>query len=301
MSLPDIAVVHLVRAQNGPEPLQRFLESYAEHPAGAPHDLIAVLKGFEGCAERRRIDELLAGVVRRVVEVPDTGFDIGAYLRAARQLDYDSYFFVNSFSCVLAPGWLDAMATHLAYPHVGVVGATGSWASAHTAWLSGFRVVPTVYSRLRREGPRQSDDSLVKGIRTILLHTFDLRYPRHFNRFPAHHVRTNAFLVRASVLRRLTAWPLETKYDVYRFESGRHSLTQQVLDLGLEPLVVGRDRVAYAKEDWWRSATFWQREQENLLVSDNQTEDYRLGTMAHRHELATLAWGDYAQPSPPRT
>ena len=44
--MSDTAVVHLVRAGNQPELLERFLASYRRHPAGHPHRLVIVCKGF---------------------------------------------------------------------------------------------------------------------------------------------------------------------------------------------------------------------------------------------------------------
>jgi hypothetical protein len=62
------------------------------------------------------------------------------------------------------------------------------------------------------------------------------------------------------------------KLSAYKFESGKESLTNQVRNLGLRVLVVGRDGQAYDPEHWHRSNTFWQSREENLLVADNQTE-----------------------------
>jgi hypothetical protein len=57
-------------------------------------------------------------------------------------------------------------------------------------------------------------------------------------------------------------------------------------------LVVGRDGKAYKKEDWNKSNTFWQDNQENLLISDNQTNKYSRAYSKERMALSLLAWGD---------
>ena len=44
------------------------------------------------------------------------------------------------------------------------------------------------------------------------------------------------------------------------------------------------------------SNTFWQSNQENLLVADNQTETYRAADPAGRAELSHYAWGELARP-----
>ena len=57
--MADLALVHLVRKANGPEPFRRFLESYRAVDAGAPHDLVLLLKGF---ASQQEADTLAEGV-----------------------------------------------------------------------------------------------------------------------------------------------------------------------------------------------------------------------------------------------
>ena len=44
------------------------------------------------------------------------------------------------------------------------------------------------------------------------------------------------------------------------------------------------------------SETFWQGEQDNLLVADNQTESYQRGDPGRRYALSTFAWGERAKP-----
>jgi hypothetical protein len=115
-----------------------------------------------------------------------------------------------------------------------------------------------------------------------------------FEPFPAAHVRTNAFCVPRAVMLRVDPGRQRDKVDAYRFESGRRSFTHQVARLGLRTLVAGRDGGLYEPRDWPRSLTFWQRDQEQLLVADNQTRAYDRGEPDVRAALAGLAWGPMA-------
>jgi hypothetical protein len=63
--------------------------------------------------------------------------------------------------------------------------------------------------------------------------------------------------------------------------------------------VVARDGACYNHPDWSASATFWQGDQQNLLVADNQTRSYANGGLDRRRLLAAFAWGPDAAPSPP--
>jgi hypothetical protein len=67
--------------------------------------------------------------------------------------------------------------------------------------------------------------------------------------------------------------------------------------MGLNVLVVGRDGRAYSPEEWPQSNTFWQSNQENLLVADNQTRSYSNGSDYTRLVLAHYAWGRRASPA----
>ena len=118
-----------------------------------------------------------------------------------------------------------------------------------------------------------------------------------FVAFPAHHLRTTGFMVDREVFARLRVPTIRRKNDAYRLESGRHSITAQIRDLGLATLVVGRDGLAYGPSDWFASRTFWQGRQENLLIADKQTASYEHGDAAMRHILSRYAWGELADHS----
>jgi pyruvate/2-oxoacid:ferredoxin oxidoreductase beta subunit len=115
-----------------------------------------------------------------------------------------------------------------------------------------------------------------------------------FGPFPNHHLRTNAFLVPSEIARRIQVAALRTKFDAYAFESGTRGLTPQILQMGKRVLVVGRDGKAYDMEQWHLSNTFWRRNQENLLVADNQTRKYESSDTASRAVYSLLAWGSAA-------
>ncbi len=65
-------------------------------------------------------------------------------------------------------------------------------------------------------------------------------------------------------------------------------------------LVADRDGAVYDQEQWPLSRTLWQRDQEGLMVADNQTRSYAHGDMERRRLLSAFAWGRQADPRPPR-
>lgn len=280
--MPDVAVVHLVRAVNGIEPFKRFLDSYRNNVPVARHDLVLAYKGFRDDAQLAPYRDAIAGHPCREIRLRDFGFDIGSYFAAAKRIEHERVCFLNSFSVILAPNWLDDMLRHLAAPGVGVVSASGSFTSLYT-FMRGD-IDPT-FNQLPIH---------LKFLRAIALH----RARRNWPPFPNPHVRTNAFFIDRTLFLSLRRPLMLRKYNAYHFESSRHGLTRQTLARGLSPLVVGRDGVAYAAPNWPDSNTFYQERQQNLMVDDNQTRLYRDATPERRRFLSRMAWGDQARPDP---
>ncbi len=240
---PRLAAVHLVRQCNGVDCFRRFIASYRAMDEPLAHDLVVIFKGFEG-HDKGPYLELLEGIAHTGVDVADTGFDIGPYLEVARQSEHARMCFLNSFSVLLAPGWLSKLDRALSeMPKAGIVGATGSYEPA---------------------GPDAP--------------------------FPNYHVRTNGFLIARELLLDLEVWEMRDKPDVSRFEAGPRSLTRQIMQRGLEPYIVDRDGVAYAKENWEASGTFRSGEQEKLLIADNRTNAWLEADPETREWLRRLAW-----------
>jgi hypothetical protein len=303
-------VVHLIRAANGLEPFRAFLESYDRHPAGLSHELVLALKGFPTAAAAEPYLELAGPKVSETVFLADEGRDLTAYFAAAARLRRDRYCFLNSFSEVVADGWLGMLHAALGDPTVGLAGATASWASigsllrfelglggpyrgilgsparartalmSHDAQASASAELPS--GQLRR------GLAAVAGVPGRLL---------SFPRFPNHHVRTNAFMLSSDVLARLGLSAARKQTDGYRLESGRRSITRQVEQLDLRAVVVARSGAVFDVPDWAASGVLWQRRQEGLLVADNQTRNYDRAGAEVRLLLSRYAWGELAEPS----
>ena len=280
--MADVCVTHLIRHANGIDPVARFFESYERNPAGQQHNLLVIMKGFEENHVPTAYERLLAPFPHQTFFVPDTGFDISAYFAAARNFDHGFYCFLNSYSLILDKDWLRKLYHHALRKDVGIVGATASCES--------------IYSTVKAD--RRSligDGASVLQRRRLLVEL--MTFKRHFPTFPNCHIRTNAFMLRRHLLLGVRPGSMRSKMDVYRFESGRQSLTRQIMKAGYKPLVVGKDGNAYEKEDWHRSHTFRQGDQNNLLVADNQTEAYAVADAQLKWRLARMAWGDKANPS----
>ena len=299
----SVCLAHLVRQLNGVEPLRRFLAAYRRCPGGLVHDLLLLCKGFEGDRLPPEYLAALADFRHQTLFLDDAGFDIVPYFAAVRQTDHAFYCFLNSFSEPLDPDWLRKLHNALQLPNARLTGATASWGSVYSHALMQLGQ-PSIYDGLfdrfapygpmpSKYGPLLEPLRLLKyGMhRRLNLH----RSRRDFNPFPAYHIRSNAFMLRRETMLQTHCGKIVTKLDALRFESGRDSLTAQVFASGKSALLVGRDGVGYEKERWPESETFWQGNQSNLLVADNQTLNYARANPAARQFYARYAWGKSAR------
>jgi len=321
----DIAVIYLFRFAEGESPVSRFLESYRKHPAGIDHDFYVVFKGFPDQATLAAGRALFADVSFTPIELDDSGYDIGSYLNAAKIVLNSHLIFLNTFSQIRGKDWLRHFDCTLRIPNVGLVGATGSW-QANTSgyeaaianllryewrwpiarilsqrWVGRLGLNQAIQRRIalrknnspllvalariiHRPGPKLT----VKG---LFLAPFDyVQKFYQYGRFPNPHIRTNAFMIERKKFLSLKFPAFVSKQDVYRFESGRRSLTRQILASGLKPVVVGRDGTMYEISEWRSSSTFWTNEQDNLIIADNRTVDYAQGERSFRTKLENFAW-----------
>ncbi len=303
-----IAVVHLVWGPLGAKPLREFLASYGRHPAGVEHDLVVL---FNGVSDQLRpeLEAELKDIEHRALTTAEPVQDLAAYAYATDRLEHERVCFLNSHSAILKPGWLTMLNTALGDRDVGLVGASGSWASMRSYALYHLGL-PSAYRRVWPDRARALSE--FRALDAERTGTEAARGPiRHlhtakaladmaigFSSFPAHHVRTNAFMAERRLLGRALGASLRRKVDAHRLESGRHGLTRRVEQAGLRAVVVDRSGTPFDVPQWPDSDTFWQGDQDGLLVADNQTETYRRADWTRRRLLSTYAWGDRARPSP---
>ncbi len=113
----------------------------------------------------------------------------------------------------------------------------------------------------------------------------------NYDPFPNPHIRTNAFMMSREMMSSVKHGLFMTKSSVHRFESGKSGLTKQIVQRGLKALVVGKDGKEYDIDEWPVSRTFWQDDQSNLLVADNQTRRYARSDERGKRMLTSSAWG----------
>jgi hypothetical protein len=306
-------VVHLVRALNGVDSLREFATALRAHPPGIEHELVLALKGFASAREARPYLEAVEDLEPTTLFFADRGFDLGVFFLTAARLRRERYCFLNSNGRPLVAGWLAKLNAALDLPGVGQVGPFGSWASLHS-WTLYATGLPSAYRALLP--PRRVVRGQLAAVqvqegsiaRASVAHSIRMRLstlpnvPHElfgFAPFPNPHLRSSVFMVTHAALTELCVFAVRTKLDTFEIESGRESLTRQLQRLGLATLVVDRAGAVYGPEQWPRSRTFLQGDQEGLLIADNHTLRYTVADFDHRSFLSACAWGSHADPTPP--
>ncbi len=276
----SVSVVYLSWLPYGIDYLKNFIESYKNHSPGLDHRLVLI---FNGVAHSDKLKDFIAYSEQHLEEFQiftmNSGQDIEAYFTIADQLTSEYILFLNSFSLFNTGEWLKVFVDSMS-PEMGVVGASGSFQS--------------LYSTVNYENAWSWENKLslhqqFRKYKLLLKNKFYWRFL--IKSFPNPHIRTNAFMVRRSEFISIKRPKLKRKFDAYLFESGKKSLTNQMLKKGFQVALVGKNRQKYLISDWPDSKIFWVNEQENLLVRDNQTDLYEKSDVGYRLKLTKLAWG----------
>ena len=121
------AVVYLIRAAEGIDPIKLFVESYRNYCAGYYHDLVLVFKGFRNHEIPIDYIALFEGIPFHSHYVEDVGYAFDSFYSVYKAFDHDYFFFLHTFSRILAHDWLKIIMKHLSAPESGLVGCTGSY------------------------------------------------------------------------------------------------------------------------------------------------------------------------------
>ena len=264
-----------------------------------------LLKGFDQPSSSEPYLERAVAWAPRTLQVSDSGSDVTAYRAAAHRLSHRRICFLNSFSEIAAPTWLERLETALSRSGVGAAGATGSWGShlSYNMFQAGWggqyaRAFPS--RRHARRAMHALSDTQSRGEvpERVYAARQALRDVRAMPPFPSAHLRTNAFLVDRERFAGLRFLGAGDKRAAYRFESGRRGLTAQLRAAGRRGVIVDRMGDVHDERAWDRADVFWQSQQDRLLVHDNQTRAYAAAPADVRAVLSAFAWGRQASPAP---
>lgn len=291
-----VCVVYLARVGNPIELLDSFMRSYQSHTAGIDHELLVVFKGFNSNATELALSkQLLKHIEYTQFDISDDGLDITAYQKVLSNPSFshfERFCFFNSHSNICSNDWLLKLNLALDQKNVGLVGATGSFYSFFSDHINRLPQQPLLEFNTRQTLLRSILKTSIWSLAWLnQFFCYVLVYSIRFDKFPNPHLRTNGMMAKREVLAKVSFGHIKNKSDAYRFESGKNSLTKQVLRMGLQVVIVGKNGQFFSVDDWAVSHTFWQGNQNNLLISDNQTRNYDSLSIEEKKTFAQYAWG----------
>jgi hypothetical protein len=284
-----VTVAFLARGRDGGlDAVAAFLESYVRFSAGEPHRLVFLAKGWEGVSGYDRLSEMATSVGGEVINLPDDGYDWGAYFRLAAIAKTEFLCLLNTHSRILRNNWVARLYAQIQRPEIGLVGCSGSWGTIGWTW-------PLYLHRMRErwhEGRRAKASILAGWVALRYCYSFILNR-RYFPDFPNPHIRSNAFMIRTAHLREfaLQSRMPTTKRDAHKLESGHKGLSRFIEAKNLGMLLCGADGASHLPDRWADSGIFCCPGQRNLLISDNLTREYEERTPQQKRQLELALWG----------
>jgi hypothetical protein len=276
----SISVIYISRGRGaGLVSAERFFDGYKKNPPECSHSLYVVAKGWDNIPGLPEVKIIASGLGACTVDLPDDGYDWGAYMRIAADLSSKWLCLLNSHSYPLASGWLGKLhVCAIGEPKFGACGATGSWGT----WYFRYPFLERKLSSLLMY-PARAGRAYIDHIRRIGAVTA----------FPNPHLRSNALFISRELFMefcKLKSVP-KNKRDSHLLESGKHGLSNFLSSNGLSIKVVGANGASYTQESWVESKTFRVPTQCNLLIADNQTCAYDLADWERKRRLEYGAWG----------
>ena len=101
------------------------------------------------------------------------------------------------------------------------------------------------------------------------------KFKKNFLNFPNPHIRTSNFLIRGKYfLDFIDKKKITNKFDTWKIESGKKSLSNFFKNKNLEVLVVNSDGDRFLEKNWKLRETYNYFNKSKLIISDKHTRKY---------------------------
>ena len=256
----NVAVIYIFRGADtyNVQYLNDFQKSIKNYRPGIEFQLIVAIKGCSRDQEEI-VKKTLSFLDPIFFHCIDHNFDIGTYQEIVQEFKYENFIMMNSSSRPLADNWILEMLKAVNVQNTGLLGTMGSFESLAVKNLHG-----TISNK------------------------------DNFNSFPNPHVRTTGFIIKREIFEEVTKniKNFRNKMDAYKFESGKNNLTRKILELGLKVLIINSDFKLFEIDEWKRSKTFRQFNQEKLLIMDKISSNYEKMSDNLKFIKTIQTWGD---------
>jgi hypothetical protein len=245
-----------------------FINNYLKYDPGEKHELLICFKNLDKNSIKSYV-RLLKKIQYSIFldQKNDNDFDFMSFYRVAKKYKDYLILFLNSQSYPIVNNWLKLIAKH--YKPNRFIGTTGSYESISS--MSFFR--------------NNHENYLNFFLRII-------KFFVHFPLFPNPHIRTTGFMLASKdYLKFKFENKYNSKFDAWKTESGRSSLTNFFKKKNFEIIVANSDGNIFFENDWRKSNTYATNNQEKLIISDKRTRKYLDFKISDKKIKEKIVWG----------
>ena len=245
-----------------------FISNYKKFSSGHEHKLLICFKNLD--KYMIKFYKKLLGKIKYwnfIDKEKKNDFDFKSYYRVAKKYKEYLIFFLNSQSYPIINNWLKLIVKN--YKPNRFIGTSGSYESISS--MSLYR--------------NKSENYLSFFLRIVKTLIF-------FPLFPNPHIRTSSFFISANdYLKYEFKKNYLNKFDAWRTESGRNSLTNFFKKKNFEIIIVNSDGNIFFEKDWRKSDTYATKNQEKLIISDKRTRKYLDFKKNDKKIKEKIVWG----------
>ncbi len=271
----SLSVVYLFWEKSSFESFKNFINSYSLQSVN--YQVEIYFKGDSQSFEDHKNYLSLNKINHSIHFIESEGLDIHSYFNIANISKTKYILFFNSNSILLYKNVLQNYISVLENlgENAGIIGATASRGNILNTFL--ISIIFYIFNF-----------DLKKLFESFL---GTLIYYKNFSITKTFSIRTNAFIVNREVFLSYPNHIYKTKKKCYEFESGINSITNFFLEKKFAVKFIDKNCQIFDKENCKLSNVFWKQNQENLLVSDNQTRLYNDASLKEKQFYSKIAWG----------
>mgnify|MGYP001341421993 CR=1 FL=1 len=264
-----ILVCYLFTKFDSTEDFKNFLKNYNAFKIGKEHSLIICCKLLDDVKKNFITNILIESNIKfELFDDPSNNndFDFGSYYRIAKKYSNCLIFYLNASSKPMVNNWLNIIVKE--YEENSLIGTTASNESH--------------FSNIKLKKNYKIFSFIFKKLLNLIF----------FKSFPNPHIRTTGFLLNAKdYINFYKNKKCQNKYDSWKIESGRDSLTNFFLKKKLPVKLVNSDGKSFKVNKWAYSNTYCYLEKSKLIISDKHTRKYEILSNNEKKLYQKNVWG----------
>lgn len=263
----NILVCYLTTKFDKPNSLDYFIKNYKKNNPGLKHELLICYKMLNPRTiklSEKKLDRIKH--IKYIDPSNENDFDFGSYYRVSKKFSQYKIFFLTSSNYPDKKLWLRNVVKH--YVVNSLIGTSASYES--------------MLSTLKFK----------KFFKIFGFFIKFLRFKKNFPSFPNPHIRSTGFLTSAkNYIEFYKNKSCKSKFDAWKLESGKASLTNFFILKKYMVCVVNSDGNKFGIKQWHLSKTFNYAEQNKFIISDIHTRKYLNLNIKQKKKSQFSTWG----------